>query len=129
MSNVNNRVVVTGIGVLCPLGLDATAAWQGLVAGKSGIDYITLFNPESFETKFAGEVKGFEPTNYINRKDVRHMDRFAQLAVAASLQAAAEPVAPQRPIAGVVDQVFTDGRASGIPDRHKAILGTFAVGH
>ncbi|GAI11791.1 unnamed protein product, partial [marine sediment metagenome] len=87
MNNPNNRVVVTGIGVLCPLGLDTSTTWEGLIAGKSGIDYITLFDPESFETKFAGEVKGFEPTDYINRKDARRMDRFAQLAVAASQQA------------------------------------------
>lgn len=86
-NNPNNRVVVTGIGVLCPLGLNAATTWEGLIAGKSGIDYITLFDPEPFETKFAGEVKGFEPTDYINRKDARRMDRFAQLAVAASLQA------------------------------------------
>jgi len=78
--------VVTGIGILCPLGLNASTTWEGLIAGKSGIDYITLFDPEPHETKFAGEVKGFEPTDYISRKDVRRMDRFAQLAVAASLQ-------------------------------------------
>ena len=87
MLSVSNRVVVTGIGVLSPLGLNAATTWQGLVAGKSGIDYITLFDPEFHKTKFAGEVKGFEPTDYISRKDVRRMDRFAQLAVAASLQA------------------------------------------
>ncbi len=88
MTNTSdNRVVVTGIGILCPLGLDIFATWEELIAGKSGIDYITLFDPESFDTKFAGEVKGFEPTDYINRKDARRMDRFAQLAVAASLQA------------------------------------------
>jgi len=79
--------VVTGIGILCPLSLNATTTWEGLIAGKSGIDYITLFDPEPFETKFAGEVKGFEPTDYISRKDAHRMDRFAQLAVAASLQA------------------------------------------
>jgi len=61
--------------------------WEGLIAGKSGIDYITLCDPEPLETKFAGEVKGFEPTDYINRKEARRMDRFAQLSVAASLQA------------------------------------------
>ena len=87
MSSENTKVVVTGMGVLCPLGLDATTTWEGLIAGKSGIDYITLFDSEAFETKFAGEVKGFEPTDYISRKDARRMDRFAQLAVAASLQA------------------------------------------
>jgi len=79
--------VVTGIGILCPLGLDMATTWEALIAGKSGIDYITLFDPEPLETKFAGEVKGFDPTNYINRKEARRMDRFAQLAVVASLQA------------------------------------------
>lgn len=79
-------MVITGIGTLCPLGLNMATTWEALIAGKSGIDYITLFDAEPFETKFAGEVKGFEPTDYINRKDARRMDRFAQLAVAASLQ-------------------------------------------
>ncbi len=80
-------MVVTGIGALSPLGLDMATTWEGLIAGKSGIDYITLCDPEPLETKFAGEVKGFEPTNYINRKEARRMDRFAQLSVAASLEA------------------------------------------
>jgi 3-oxoacyl-[acyl-carrier-protein] synthase II len=79
--------VVTGIGALTPLGLDIATTWDNLIAGKSGIDYITLCDPEPLETKFAGEVKGFEPTDYINRKDARRMDRFAQLAVAAGFQA------------------------------------------
>lgn len=87
MNNSNSRVVVTGIGILSPLGLDLNTNWENLIAGKSGIDYITLCDTENLETKFAGEVKGFEATNYINRKDARHMDRFTQLAVAASLQA------------------------------------------
>ncbi|MEE8598330.1 MAG: beta-ketoacyl synthase N-terminal-like domain-containing protein, partial [Dehalococcoidales bacterium] len=75
-SNPNNRVVVTGTGILCPLGLNIATTWEGLVTGKSGIDHITLFDPEPHETKIAGEVKGFEPTDYISRKDARHMDRF-----------------------------------------------------
>jgi len=87
MSSVNNRVAVTGIGALTPLGLDVSTMWQGLTSGKSGIDYITLFDTSSFETKIAGEVKGFEPTNYMGPKDARRLDRFAQLAVAASLEA------------------------------------------
>jgi len=82
-----HRVVVTGIGAFTPLGLDMAKTWENLVAGKSGIDYITLFDATPHETKIAGEVKGFDPTNYINRKDARRMDRFAQLAVAAGYQA------------------------------------------
>jgi 3-oxoacyl-[acyl-carrier-protein] synthase II len=80
-------VVVTGIGALTPLGLDMATTWDNLIAGKSGIDYITLFDASNMEVKFAGEVKGFEPTDYIDRKSVRRMDRFAQLAVAAGYQA------------------------------------------
>ncbi len=82
-----NRVVVTGIGALTPLGLDITATWEGLVAGKSGIDYITQFDASPLETRFAGEVKGFDPMEYMGRKEARRMDRFSQLAVAASVQA------------------------------------------
>jgi len=87
VNSLNNRVVVTGIGILCPLGLNATDTWEGLIAGRSGIDYITHFDPEPFDTKFAGEVKGFKPTDYIRHKDARRMDRYGQLAVSASLQA------------------------------------------
>ena len=68
--------------------MDLDTTWKNLIAGKSGIDYITIFDAEKMATKIAGEVKGFEPTDYINRKDARHMDRFAQLAVAAGFQAA-----------------------------------------
>ena len=75
------------MGLLSPLGLDVSTTWENLVAGKSGIDYITLCDPEPLGTKFAGEVKGFDPTDYISRKDAHRMDRFAQLAVAASHQA------------------------------------------
>ncbi len=61
--------------------------WQALTSGKSGVDYITLFDPESFETKIAAEVKGFNATEYMERKEARHTDRFVQFAIAASLQA------------------------------------------
>ncbi|MFC1915510.1 beta-ketoacyl-ACP synthase II [Chloroflexota bacterium] len=90
MNGYNNRVVVTGMGFLSPLGLDTATTWKGLIAGRSGIDYITLFDPEPMETKFAGEIKGFEPTNYMNRKDAHRMDRFAQIALAASREAVAQ---------------------------------------
>ncbi len=84
MDNHDSRVVVTGIGILCPLGLDMASTWESLINGKSGIDRITLCDPTPLETKIAGEVKGFDPTSYIGRKEARRMDRFAQLAVAAS---------------------------------------------
>ena len=81
------RVVFTGMGMLTPLGQDTPTTWANLLAGKSGIDYIKLFDATPHETKFAGEVKNFDPLNYIPRKDAHRMDRFAQLAVAASHEA------------------------------------------
>ncbi|MFC2038719.1 beta-ketoacyl-ACP synthase II [Chloroflexota bacterium] len=83
----NNRVVVTGIGCFSPLGLDMDTTWENLLAGKSGIEDITLFDASNLPTRIAAEVKGFDPVQYIGRKESRRMDRFAQLSVAASLQA------------------------------------------
>jgi len=82
-----NRVVVTGLGAITPLGLDVETTWEALVAGKSGIGYITQFDAEGFETRIAAEVKGFDPTSYVGPKEARRMDRFSQLAVAAAMQA------------------------------------------
>ena len=82
-----NRVVVTGMGALTPLGLDINTTWEGLVDGKSGIGHIAQFDASSLETRFAGEVKGFDPVEYMGRKEARRMDRFSQLAVAASVEA------------------------------------------
>jgi len=88
MYNSNNRVVITGIGILSPLGTDTASTWQGLISGRSGIDYITLFDASDLKTRFGGEVKGFIAEDYISRKDIRRMDRFTQLAVAAAKQSA-----------------------------------------
>ncbi|MFQ5825797.1 MAG: beta-ketoacyl-ACP synthase II [Dehalococcoidia bacterium] len=82
-----HRVVVTGIGIISPLGLDVSQTWQGLVEGRSGVDRITQFDSTPLETHIAAEVKGFDPTAYMDRKEARRMDRYAQFAVAASLQA------------------------------------------
>lgn len=84
---MNNRVVVTGMGMVTPLGLDASSTWQKLINGESGVDYITQYDPAITETKIAAEVKGFDPTQYLDRKESRHMDRFVQFAVVAALQA------------------------------------------
>jgi len=81
------RVVVTGIGIVSPLGLDTPGTWQALVAGRSGIGPITHFDASRFETRIAGEVKGFDPALFMSPREARRMDRFAQLAVAAAQQA------------------------------------------
>ena len=78
-----NRVVVTGIGIISPLG-DKDKLWQGLLTGVSGIGRITRFDPSDLAVQIGGEVRGFDPTDYMDRKEARRMDRFAQFAVAAA---------------------------------------------
>jgi len=80
----SRRVVVTGIGLVSSLGIGTETNWRCLLAGKSGIGTITKFDPTQFSTRIAGEVKGFDPLAYIEKKDVKKMDVFIQYAIAAS---------------------------------------------
>ena len=82
--------MVTGMGIISPLGLDVATTWDGIVNGRSGVDFITAFDSEGFDTHFAAEVKGFEPENYLDRKVARRMDRFAQFAAVAAQQACSQ---------------------------------------
>ncbi len=89
--NTNNnhlrRVAVTGLGAISSLGLNVPSMWSAMVAGRSGIDYITSFDTTRYEVKIAAEVRGFDMTAYVTRKQTQRMDRFSRFAVAASLQA------------------------------------------
>lgn len=87
---MKRRVVVTGMGMVTPLGHDVAANWDALVHGRSGIGRITRFDPAPYETQIAGEVRDFDPTKYMDRKDARRTDRFTQFAVAAASQALAD---------------------------------------
>ncbi|MFC2319038.1 MAG: beta-ketoacyl-ACP synthase II [Segatella oulorum] len=80
------RVVVTGLGAVTPVGNNPEETWANLLAGKSGAAPITLFNTEMFKTKFACEVKDLNVTDYIDRKEVRKMDRYCQLAMISAMQ-------------------------------------------
>ncbi len=81
------RVVVTGIGMITPLGLTFEESWKNAVEGQSGIDTITAFDASKFDVRFAGEIKGFNPDTYIEKKEQKKMERFIQLAMACSDQA------------------------------------------
>lgn len=81
------RVVITGLGAITPIGNTLEAFWEGLIRGKSGAAPITLFNATNFKTKFACEIKAFNPADFIPRKEVRRLDRFAQLGVVAADEA------------------------------------------
>ena len=105
------RVVVTGIGAITPIGNTLNDYWNGLLDGVSGADNITLFDASKFKTKFACEIKGFDPLAFLDRKEARKVDRFTQIALVASDEAVAD--------AGITDENVNKDRvgvvfASGI---------------
>lgn len=97
------RVVVTGLGLLTPLGNDVATSWDGLKNGKSGIDTISHFDVSEFSTQFGGSLKNFDCTDYMERKDARRMDVFMQLGIAAGVQAVQD--------SGLEDSTFDADRA------------------
>ncbi len=96
----NRRVVITGTGLITPLGTGTEKNWRALLAGKSGIGPITRFNAESLDARIAGEVKDFSPEEFFERKEARRMDLFTQYAIAAAEMAVREsglPIGPDKP--------------------------------
>src|SRR5258708_17193359 len=86
-NRVRGRVAVAGVGLVTPLGTDADTTWRALIAGTSGAAVITKFDPAQLPVRFACEVKGFDPGAYMEKKEVRRYDLFAQFAIAAAAQA------------------------------------------
>jgi 3-oxoacyl-[acyl-carrier-protein] synthase II len=84
------RVVITGIGLVTPIGNDLESTWTALLAGKSGAGPITLFDSDQFATKFACEVKGWDPSVFFDKRELKHLDRFLQFGVSAGLMALAD---------------------------------------
>ncbi len=107
--DIKQRVVITGMGALTPLGLNVEETWAGLVAGRSGIAEITQFDASFLPIRIAGEIKGFDVREYISFKEARRMSRASQLAVAAGKQAMAD--------AGLGDEV-------PVPERAGVVVGT-----
>jgi len=87
---MRRRVVITGIGLVSPLGLDAPTTWAALLAGKSGVGPITKFDASAYATRFAAEVRGFDPLQHVDRKDARRMDPFTHFAIAATRECLAD---------------------------------------
>src|SRR3981081_4033164 len=81
------RIVVTGVGAVTPIGYTVDETWDSMMHGRGGIGRITRCEPSPYESEMAGEVKDFDPTKYMDRKDARRTDRFAQLATAAASMA------------------------------------------
>lgn len=89
-SNGPRRVVITGLGAITPLGLSVAETWDGLLAGRSGIDTVRAFDTSDLRTTFAGQVKGFNPGDYMDYKEARRLDTYIQFALAATKEAVAD---------------------------------------
>jgi 3-oxoacyl-[acyl-carrier-protein] synthase II len=83
----NKRVVITGVGMITPIGIGVQESWKGLIAGRPGIRKITRFDASAFSTQIAGEVQGFNPEDYVELKEIKKMDRFIHFAIAATTMA------------------------------------------
>src|SRR6266404_6175328 len=121
----NRRVAVTGIGLVSSLGIGTEANWSALIAGQSGIGPITRFDASAFSTQIAGEVKGFDPLAFIEKKDVKKMDIFIQYAIAASQFAMDDSQLDVTPELGPRVGVFIASGIGGfttIEREHKALL-------
>ncbi|MEZ4872543.1 MAG: beta-ketoacyl synthase N-terminal-like domain-containing protein [Bdellovibrionales bacterium] len=86
-SSAQRRVVVTGLGVVSPLGLDVQSTWSAALSGQSGVGAITQFDASSESVQIAAEIKGFDPEKYIHKKELKKMDRFIQTSIAATDEA------------------------------------------
>jgi len=93
---MRKRVVITGMGVMTPLGNDVSTFWQALLAGKSGVGPITMYDASQQDVRIAAEVKDFEPVSVLGRKRVRRTNRFSQLALLAARQAVTDSRNPAR---------------------------------
>ncbi|MGN0106413.1 MAG: beta-ketoacyl-ACP synthase II [Hominilimicola sp.] len=119
------RVVVTGLGAVTPIGNNVESFWNGIKSGKCGIDTVTHFDASGFKTQIAGEVKDFEPTDYIEKKEARKMDRFTQLAVVAASEAVADSGLDMEKEDPWKVGVITGSGIGGIntlEEQHKALL-------
>ena len=122
---MSRRVVVTGVGLVSPLGIGTQANWEALSAGQSGIGSITRFDASQFSARIAGEVKGFDPLQFVDKKDVKKMDVFIQLAIAAADFAMADATLTVSPECATRTGVFIAsgiGGFSTIEREHKALL-------
>jgi 3-oxoacyl-[acyl-carrier-protein] synthase II len=124
MSDEKKRVVVTGMGIISPIGNSVEEFRDSLIAGKSGIGPITLFNTEGFDVRIAGEVKNFNPSDWMEKKDARKMARFAHFAVAAAAQALSQAkLVEKKEKAGTSENENGGWILKADPERSGIVLG------
>jgi 3-oxoacyl-[acyl-carrier-protein] synthase II len=123
LSNSGKRIVVTGVGCVSPIGNTVSEAWASLIEGRSGAAKITLFDASALDVQFACEVKNYDPTLYVPKKDLRRMDRFIQLGMGAALQAVESSKVKELPPERVGVLLASGmGGLPGIEEQHRVAL-------
>jgi len=123
---MQRRVVITGIGLITPIGNDMETTWSSLLAGKNGAAPTTLFDVTDFATKFSCEVKNWEPSKFFDKRELKHLDRFLQFGVAAGMMAVADAGLGTRVPAGQEDRwgSFIRARDVSLARRYDVLLVT-----
>ena len=126
---MNNRVVITGLGAITPIGIGKEAFWNALVDGKNGIERITLFDPEGYPSQIAAEVKGFVPEDFVDKKESKRMDRYTQFALAAAKMAIEDSKLDMNKVNRDRFGVFVGAGIGGIMTLHSQYEKFFDKGH
>src|SRR5207244_9588526 len=117
------RVVVTGMGAVTPVGLDVASTWDAVVHGRSGIALVERFDTSDLDVKIGGEVKNFDPTTYMDRKEARRMDRFLHLGIVAAQEAMRDSEVTSGPHNAEQVGVLVGRGIGGVPTRLHARVG------
>jgi 3-oxoacyl-[acyl-carrier-protein] synthase II len=124
----DKRVVITGIGLVSPMGMGVEENWTNLLAGKSGIDHVTKFDVSQYASRIAGEVKGFDPLDFLEKKEARKMDPFIQYAIAAAELAVKDSALDPARLHGERTGVYVGSGIGGIDAITKNVLTLFERG-
>src|SRR5256712_13746443 len=129
MQRVERRVVVTGMGLVTPLGIGTKESWQAAIAGKSGVGPITRFDAKELPSRIAGEVKGFDPAQFMDKKEARRNDLFIQFGLAATELALKDPGLPTDKPLGERSGVIVGSGMGGLATLEETHLTAVQKGH
>src|SRR3989441_262986 len=129
MARVERRVVVTGIGLVTPLGIGTQQTWEAAIAGKSGVGPITRFDAEQLPARIAGEVKGFDPATFMDKKEARRNDLFIQFGLAATQLALHDAALPTDKPLGERTGVIVGSGMGGLATLEETHLTAVQKGH
>jgi len=125
---MKRRVVITGLGAVTPLGNDMRTTWEGIKTGRSGVRTITTFDASAFSTRIAGELRGFDPLSYMNRKEAQRTDPFIQYALSAALMALEDARFSVTPVSALRTGVLVGSGRGGVSTSEKNLIALLSKG-